>query len=321
MNLKISKWCGRLGNNILQLKNAIQVALFYNCNIIIPNHEYFTTNYIIVDSTINKNNSIKITHDFFNFELINNIDRNLFNINMDKTIDILKQIFRIKNVSPLHDNDLVIHIRSGDIFKQKPHQSYIMPPLSYYTNIINNNNFNNITIIAECKSNPCINKLLALYPKIKFIKQSLDRDIKLLLASANVIESFGSFVPALLLVSNNIKNLYKPSYQVNFFGATSYKINIHETDLNHYKNLLSPWQNTKKQINIMLTYGYQGSHNVKVVDKPNRHFKPRVKRILRRWSVYRQFSRQPNYTQLIHRNVIYNKVKPLKRPISKILFL
>ena len=36
----------------------------------------------------------------------------------------------------LDENDVVIHIRSGDIFNKCPHPVYIMPPLSYYVNIL-----------------------------------------------------------------------------------------------------------------------------------------------------------------------------------------
>ena len=34
MNLKIKNWYGRLGNNIEQVKNVIQIALHYNYNVI-----------------------------------------------------------------------------------------------------------------------------------------------------------------------------------------------------------------------------------------------------------------------------------------------
>ena len=36
MNLKINRWRGGLGNNIMQIRNAIQVALYYDYNM----HDY-----------------------------------------------------------------------------------------------------------------------------------------------------------------------------------------------------------------------------------------------------------------------------------------
>ena len=55
------------------------------------------------------------------------------------------------------ENDVVIHIRSGDIFNKCPHPVYIMPPLSYYVNILNEKNFNKIYLVAADKLNPFIN--------------------------------------------------------------------------------------------------------------------------------------------------------------------
>jgi len=256
MNLKINGWYGRLGNNIIQLKNAIQIAIYYNYNIILPYHKYFTTTYIIINDKVNIDDTIFIDDNFY--YAINNIDKNLFNENIDKTISILKEYFSIKNIPSLNKNDLIIHIRSGDIFYTIPtHNAYIVPPLSYYVNIINNNNFDNITIIAEDNINPCINKLLELYPKIKFNKQSLDDDIKLILATTNIIESFGSFTTSLLLLSDNIINIYRTSYQSSHFNiilSKSLLKNINKIDLPDYYKKMFPWENTDEQKTLMLSY-------------------------------------------------------------------
>ena len=110
-------------------------------------------------------------------------------------------------------------------------------------------------MISEDRSNPCVNKLLVLYPIIEFRMNTLDEDIKLLLGSQNVIESFGTFTPALLTLSKNIKNIYKPSYQFDtLLSKLSHKYNIFETDLEDYKQKMYPWKNTEEQRNIMMTY-------------------------------------------------------------------
>lgn len=263
MNLKINSFSGRLGNNIIQLSNCIQIAAYYNYNIIIPYNTYFIQSYITINPSINKNNKvytdtitnyfyIKNYHNKINFK---NIDYILFEKNIEFTISILQEIFSIKNVPTLHENTVVIHIRGGDIFHSYPHSAYIMPPLSYYTNIINSNNFKKIIMISEDRSNPCVNKLLVLYPIIEFRMNTLDEDIKLLLGSQNVIESFGTFSLALLTLSKNIKNIYKPSYQFDtLLSKLPHKYNIFKTDLDDYKQKMSPWKNTAEQRNIMMTY-------------------------------------------------------------------
>ena len=280
MNLHIEQWNGRLGNNIVQLKNTIQVALFYNYNIIIPDLTNPYGQQVSKYSYFSLNNNITIEDDKItddgNFyyaaktqlkrrkeNLVSEIDKNLFKMNKNKTIEILKDSIVIPKPLSLNENDLVIHIRSGDIFEDDgTHPAYIMPPLSYYVDIIENNNFNNIWIIAEDRKNPCIDELLTLYPKANYRQQSLDEDIKILLGATHVVMSYGTMVHALLLFSDSIKNLYSPSY---FTGSALYeemyiqndgqsRINNFKIELDEYHKKLTPWKNTKGQREIMMAY-------------------------------------------------------------------
>ena len=256
MNLYIKKWVGRLGNNMLQLLNVISIGLYYNYNIIIPYHKYFKEKYIILNKNITIHNEV-ITNDdqFFRKHKIKNIDSHLFNDTniKNKAVIILKNIFSLQQTVPLNNNDVVIHIRSGDIFKtdRGPNPNYPPPPLSYYINILNNNHFENIYLIAEDTRNPTINKLLELYPNIRFKLQSLNEDIKLILQSRNVIMSIGTFIPMLLTISDNIKNVYKTSFETGPIGS---HITIHNTNLKKYYKKMFPWKNTEEQRELMMTY-------------------------------------------------------------------
>ena len=258
MNLCIKRWVGRLGNNMIQLLNVISIALYYNYNIIIPYHKYFKETYIVINKNITLDDQV-ITDDsqFFRKNTIQNIEFQLFHDinNTNKAIVILKNIFSFQEIRPLNNNDVVIHIRSGDIFKPnyKLNPNYPCPPLSYYINIINNNHFENIYLIAEDTRNPTINKLLELYPNIHFKIQNLDDDIKVLLRSRNVIMSVGTFIPMLLTISNNIKNVYKTSFETEPIGS---HMTIHNTNLKEYYKKMFPWKNTEEQRELMMTYQY-----------------------------------------------------------------
>jgi hypothetical protein len=157
-------------------------------------------------------------------------------------------------VKALDAEDLVIHIRSGDIFDKDPHPAYIMPPLSYYLDIIRTNTFKNIYLLGEDRKNPCINALLELYPSIQFQLQPLEKDIRLILAAVNVVSSYGSMIDSLLLFSNNIKRVYRPSYSAILFKLESVQYII--TDLDEYKESMSPWRNTAEQREMILGINY-----------------------------------------------------------------
>lgn len=256
-NLKVRYTC-QLGNLIKKIQHAIQVALVYNYNVIIPYHKYFNTTYIVINPDVTKSHPcILDKHDFFIACLIKNIDSNLFfkNKNKEDAMNILKKIFKIRNTTHLESTDLLIHIRSGDIFVN-PHPGYVMPPLSYFIDIINKNSFTDIYLVAEDTRNPCILKLLELYPKIKFTIQSLEKDIDLILGASNVISTYGSFIPSLLTISEHVKNIYIPCYAMfDFYIVSEHPaIHIHSTELTEYRDLQTPFQNTTEQLERMLTY-------------------------------------------------------------------
>jgi len=240
---------------------------------ILPEHEFFNTKYIIINNNVIINNE-KITdeYNFLYWDKINNIDISLFKKNKEKVIEILKSIFIIKNNILLDKNDLLIHIRSGDIFHgNNPHPNYIPPPLFYYVDIIKKNNFNRIYLIAQDRKNPCIEKLLQLFPKIIFKIQSLEEDIKIILGATNIVTSIGTFIPEILTFSDIYKNIYFPSYSktdeysVSTMSKDIYSpsyslknkidgVNKFFIDLSDYYILMYPWKNLTKQNNLIITY-------------------------------------------------------------------
>jgi hypothetical protein len=109
-----------------------------------------------------------------------------------------------------------------------------------------------VHIVAEDTKNPVINALLLKYPTIKFKLQSLEEDIRLILRAKNCVASFGTFIPSLLFVSNNIKNLFTFSYAAcrsTFYGNFNRQI----IDLDDYKKMMDRWINSPEQRKTMLS--------------------------------------------------------------------
>ena len=62
------------------------------------------------------------------------------------------------------------------------------------------------------------------------------------MGATNIIYSVGTFIPALMLLSNNNKYLY---------GSQG-----NNEELKEYYKIMKPWKNTIEQRNYILTYDY-----------------------------------------------------------------
>ena len=128
----LNGWYGRLGNNIIQLSNIIDIAITYKHNIKmnVKKHNFFDVS--IIEKYFNKYNNNEIITDDKNFYYRDKLPfpNEIFKQNIEESNKILKKAFLINNINKLHENDIVIHIRSGDIFSSKwVHPNYVPPPL------------------------------------------------------------------------------------------------------------------------------------------------------------------------------------------------
>ena len=261
----LNGWYGRLGNNIIQLSNIINIAIAYKHNIIFNvKHRYFDLS--VITNYFNKYNNNEIITDEYKFFYISKLPcpNNIFMQNIEEKNKILQKSFLINNINKLPENDLVIHIRSGDIFSSNPHPRYIPPPLSYYISTINECKCEKIHIVCEDTKNPIVNKLLELYKNAVYQKNTLEKDISIILGSTNIIFSTGTFIPALMLLSKNVKYIYGFPVQKNFKELQDiYKMLLPLKKTNmvksekapDYYKITDPWKNTKKQRDYILTYG------------------------------------------------------------------
>ena len=258
-----TKWFCRLGNNIIQLSNIIDIAIANKHNITFQvKHPLFNLN--IIENYFNKYNNKKILRDKNNFFYKNKLSfsSKIFEKNIEERNKLLKDAFLIKDIKKLNKNDLVIHLRSGDIFSNFPHSVYLPPPLSFFTKYINKYNYRKIIIVCEDNYNPVVNKLLKLYKNSVYNKNSLKDDIQILLGASNIIFSIGSFVPSLMLISNNIKNINGVGYYdklqdtIPKNNKSFYNEKFNSSELQNYYKIMYPWKNTKKQRDYILTYEY-----------------------------------------------------------------
>jgi len=235
---------GRLGNNIMQLSNIIDIAIAYKHNIKINVKKLNFFDLSVIEKYFNKYNNSEIITDENNFFYSSKLpfENSIFKQNIEERNKILQKAFLINNINKLPENDIVIHIRSGDIFSANPHPDYVPPPLSYYTKEIDKCKYGKIHIVCEDTINPGVNELLKLYKNAVYEKNTLEKDIRIILGATNIIFSVGTFIPSLMLLSNNNKDLYGKS--------------CNNEELKEYYKFMKPWKNTIVQRNYILTYDY-----------------------------------------------------------------
>ena len=113
----ILKNFGRLGNSILQLSNMIDIAIAFKHNVIFESDHTLFNLKIISDYFIIYNN-IEFINSEDNFFSKKNLpySKEIFEENAEERNNLLKEAFLLKNIEKLNEEDLVVHIRRGDIF-------------------------------------------------------------------------------------------------------------------------------------------------------------------------------------------------------------
>lgn len=266
----IERWYGRLGNNIIQIINAITYAKLMQLDYVylgIP-HSYLSSRVINVSGTSNtfsiKTSVCNHKHTYFYIGdipvLLNSLSRR------DTSYEIfhvyIKPTYIHSNIhcqaQPDSESTLYIHIRSGDIFsKAKPHKLYVQPPLSYYDHIITLQKPAHIILVSEDRLNPCINALLTKYAgMITHVcnPEVPENDIAVLCRAKSIVFGMGTFSLPIMCMSGNLAKVWFPKYDNDIQGHIG--LPHLETTYISLPGYMNPgdWQNTPEQRTLMLEY-------------------------------------------------------------------
>lgn len=260
----ILNWCGRFGNNVQQISNAI----FHS-----------QTRYLLFNSPDNEN--IKpfrcefggaIEQGLYFFHLPSEIGNGDAHFHGD--VEELKKCRRkicldyifpnlkidFSKIDPLPEDVAVVHIRGGDVFKKdycSVVSNYLQNPLDYFQESIGK--YRKAIVVAEDNNNPVVSKLSGqknvqvLYPNVK-------ESIEILISARNLVTSgISSFGMACALLSKNILRLHHSNLKLNevlnqdeFFDPLVEKI-LYQIDLDRYIKF-GDWRNTPEQRDIILNY-------------------------------------------------------------------
>lgn len=130
--------------------------------------------------------------------------------------------------------------------------NYGQPPLCFYQKIINDNNFKNIYLTTNGHENPTVDKLLQLYPKLKFINGTLEDSISAIIYSYNLVMSISTFPFTLIRLNNNLRKIFVYSLYDYNFKDENFTIYRMEASQNYLNNIQGKWNNTKEQRDLMI---------------------------------------------------------------------
>jgi hypothetical protein len=183
--------------------------------------------------------------------IIKNIVRRVFNV--------LPEKFTLKP-----PDELFIHIRSGDIFKNWINPDVVQPPLSFYTTIVDklikSNKVTRVKLVFENRLNPVIDYLESylVSQQILYATQSgsIDEDIQALINGRFMVFGFGTFAPIICHLSEKVEAVFffSPGINPGFAAIPTVEQAFEVVDGAGQYIKPGEWQNTPKQRELMVKY-------------------------------------------------------------------
>jgi hypothetical protein len=160
---------------------------------------------------------------------------------------------------PLLIDTLVIHIRSGDVFRESPHHSLGQPPLSFYEKVLQHSRPQSVVLVYEDDLNPVISQLrshLETLPLSYSVHSGdLRSDLRLLLSARQLVTGNGTFGQALLAISPNLERWYDFGEGKERFPTSRRRSVVSITDrAGDYVAALGHWENSLIQRELMVSY-------------------------------------------------------------------
>jgi hypothetical protein len=276
--LIITKWSGRLGNNLIQLCRALFIAKKTQSVLYYPNHRFIEN---VVFDFRKRNISLRqqkcdktITGTFFGQDILHNLKKKYTDKEQVKISQ--KYIYPLLNILPKNkwtiaspknqfNSTLVIHIRGGDAMRVNAHKLYAQPPLAVYKKIILNSEikFTNVLIVTEKdRRNPCIKGIKSFCKSINlkcYVQSSnLQTDVSTMIRARYFVTAQSSLSHTLLRCNKHCKIAYIPFIRIcetEIFPKTVSKLPYKQRyyGLPEY-TCAKEWAYSPKQLRLMLSY-------------------------------------------------------------------
>ncbi len=277
--LSIEHWIGNLGNHIIQLSGALNVAEKTQSRLTVPEHPLFRKR--VFDFTDKRNNNCYepvAGRFFFQYDCFQHpirFDRDRRTVFQNYVYPLLanksrgewfRDLLRPTQQDVVNPETLVINMRSGrDIFRTEPppQNDYMQPPLSFYKHVIESHGYDDCLIVTEAdRQNPCIDALMKWNSSIRLrTHTTVIGDARTLLSAKHLVTCHSTFSWCLALMSRNLTTLYQPG-RCQIRGVDD--IDIHTYEFSGY---ISPgeWTASPDQLDRMLSHS---TNDIRVTHRP-----------------------------------------------------
>lgn len=174
----------------------------------------------------------------------------------------LRTALRIPGTDAEKPGWITLHLRSGDVFDERPDPYYGQPPLAFYQKVISVTRARGVVVVHEDRRNPVIAPLLA-YCEHRRVPVRLEsssdfqQDLAVLLRARTLVCARGSLALAALLLSRAVERLF--SFEMMTLHRAALALGVGSglmVDMKgQYRDeVLTTWENTAPQRRLMLEY-------------------------------------------------------------------
>ena len=154
-----------------------------------------------------------------------------------------------------------IHLRGGDVFGTSPHPMYGQPPWAFYKLILSSVGWDEVRIVSEDQSNPCLEEIEAWCSHhdvpARRTGSTLEEAILYIVQADNLVLASGSFAATLTMLSQRRKRVFMFGAEANpLVCATSHDVFQIVDKSGRYEklNMNGGWRNTADQRILMTSY-------------------------------------------------------------------
>ena len=224
MLVVITSWYGRLGNNILQVLNAI---IDGGGTIIIPKHPHFHTEMVKCKGD-SSGSSIRrgvyypdfyCRMDYHGSDIINmtqskhgyGLTFGMYHYTCKKNL----RLFLNVNILPKPHPGIVIYFRSSDIWDAKCNRSYIPNPSSMIIKIVQQHlerfagtDDDLVTVVCEDTLSPNIEEVRKIAPNFRFVSSTVIEDWTVLANAKIICGDYSTFMLTALMMNNFVEEFH-----------------------------------------------------------------------------------------------------------------